>query len=197
MLYTYYTYIIHILYIYYTYRHQNVIVCSPANCQPSLKISCKSPQKFLRKVANRETNNDDYDVILLGGGNWLNCTRLDRIADKCLGTQDLEMEIFLVSPYLIIGLYRLSTELNCITKEKVISICGFRICVGLCLNPCSAFLIDLTLGQHLQILDERGGYMCKCGIFDTKPAIAYLWNKAVYSQSYHTVSIETHVRPID
>jgi len=34
-------------------RHQNLIACSLANCQPSLKISCKSVRKFLRKVANK------------------------------------------------------------------------------------------------------------------------------------------------
>jgi len=46
------------------HRHQNLIVCSLAHCQPSLKISCKSLWKFLRKVAykqtNKQTNNDDY-----------------------------------------------------------------------------------------------------------------------------------------
>ena len=87
--------------------------------------------------------------------------------------------------------------INCITKKKVISICSFRICVDLCLNPCSAFLIDLTLGEHLQILGEGGGYMCKSGISDTKPAFAYLWNKAVNSQSSYRVSIETRIWPID
>ena len=43
---------------------QNLIICSLAHCQPSLKISCKSIWKFLHKVANRQTdkqtNNDDY-----------------------------------------------------------------------------------------------------------------------------------------
>ena len=33
--------------------HQNLIICSFAHYQPSLKISCKSAQKFLHKVANR------------------------------------------------------------------------------------------------------------------------------------------------
>jgi len=41
-------------------RHQNLIICSQAHCQSSLKISCKSVRKFLHKVANRQTNNDDY-----------------------------------------------------------------------------------------------------------------------------------------
>jgi len=41
-------------------------------CQPSLKISRKSIWKFLHKVANRQTNNDDYisslvEVIIAGG----------------------------------------------------------------------------------------------------------------------------------
>jgi len=36
-------------------RHQNLIFCSLAHCQRSLKISCKPIQKFLRKVANRQT----------------------------------------------------------------------------------------------------------------------------------------------
>jgi len=43
---------------------KNLIIYSLANCQPSLKILCKSVGKFLRKVANRQTNiqtnNDDY-----------------------------------------------------------------------------------------------------------------------------------------
>jgi len=50
------------------HRHQNVIVCSLAHCQSSLKISCKSVRKFLLKVANRQTNNDE-SVNVLGGGN--------------------------------------------------------------------------------------------------------------------------------
>jgi len=37
-------------------RQQNLIVCSLANCQHSLKISCKSVQQFLHKVASRQTN---------------------------------------------------------------------------------------------------------------------------------------------
>jgi len=39
--------------------HQHLIVCSLALCQPSLKISCKSVQKFSRKGANRQTDNDE------------------------------------------------------------------------------------------------------------------------------------------
>jgi len=49
-------------------RHQNLIICSLAHRQPSLKISYKSVQKFLRKVANRQTdkqtNDDDYISFL-------------------------------------------------------------------------------------------------------------------------------------
>jgi len=47
-------------------RHQNLTTCSMASYQPFLKISCKSVGKFLRKVANkqtnrqRQTNNDDH-----------------------------------------------------------------------------------------------------------------------------------------
>jgi len=45
-------------------RRRNVAICSLAHCQRCPKISCKSVQKFLRKVANRQTdrqtNNDDY-----------------------------------------------------------------------------------------------------------------------------------------
>jgi len=41
-------------------RHQNLIICSLAHCQPSLKIPCKSVALFLRKLANRQTNNEDY-----------------------------------------------------------------------------------------------------------------------------------------
>ena len=45
-------------------RLQNIIICSFDHCRPSLKISCESFRKFLRKVANKQTdkqtNNDDY-----------------------------------------------------------------------------------------------------------------------------------------
>jgi len=52
------------IHIRYPDHHQNLINCSSANCQPSVKISCKSVLKFMRKVANRQTNrqtsNNDY-----------------------------------------------------------------------------------------------------------------------------------------
>jgi len=48
-------------------HHQNLIICSLAHCQPSLKISCKSIQKFLHNVANEQTDKELH--ILLGGGN--------------------------------------------------------------------------------------------------------------------------------
>ena len=37
-------------------RYQNLTISSRVHCQPSLKISCKSVWKFLRKVDNRRTN---------------------------------------------------------------------------------------------------------------------------------------------
>jgi len=37
-------------------RHQNVTICLLTHFQPPLKISCKSAGKFLRKVANRQTD---------------------------------------------------------------------------------------------------------------------------------------------
>ena len=51
--------------------HENLIICfcSLAHCQPSLKISCKSVCKFLRKVANRQTDKQRRKRNLLGGGN--------------------------------------------------------------------------------------------------------------------------------
>ena len=52
-------------------RHQNLIVCSVAHCQPSLKISCKSVWKFLRKAANRQTDKQRRKHNLLGGGSQL------------------------------------------------------------------------------------------------------------------------------
>jgi len=42
------------------YRHQNLIICSSAHCQPSVKISSKSFWTFLRKVANRQTATITY-----------------------------------------------------------------------------------------------------------------------------------------
>jgi len=50
-------------------RHGNLIVCSVANRQPSLKISCKSVQKFLRKVANKQTYKQQQLHNLLGESN--------------------------------------------------------------------------------------------------------------------------------
>ena len=50
-------------------RHQNLIICSLVHCQPSLRISCKSVGKFLRKVANRQTDIQRRKHNLLGGGN--------------------------------------------------------------------------------------------------------------------------------
>ena len=41
-------------------HHENLIICSLAHCQPSQKLSCKSVQKFLCKVANRETTTIMY-----------------------------------------------------------------------------------------------------------------------------------------
>jgi len=45
--------------------HQNVRICWLAHCQPSLKISCKSIWKFLCKVANRHTDNDENITSLV------------------------------------------------------------------------------------------------------------------------------------
>jgi len=54
-------------------RHQNLIVCSLAHWQPSLKISRKSVRKFLHKVANRQTDRQTDKQrrkhYLLGWGN--------------------------------------------------------------------------------------------------------------------------------
>jgi len=49
-------------------RYQNLISCSSAHCQPSLKISCKSVETFLHKVANKQTNrqtNNDENISSL------------------------------------------------------------------------------------------------------------------------------------
>ena len=54
-------------------RQQNLIICSLAHCQPYMNISCKSVWRFLRKVANRQTdrqtNKQWWLHILLGRGN--------------------------------------------------------------------------------------------------------------------------------
>jgi len=41
-------------------RHRNLTICSSADCQPSLKISCKSVRNFWRKVANKQKNRSTY-----------------------------------------------------------------------------------------------------------------------------------------
>jgi len=55
------------------------------------------------------------------------------------------------------------------------------------LAHCTTLLIYLTLGEHLQILGERQGGMCKNGICNTKPAIS-LKRTGLSSQSYYRVS---------
>jgi len=45
-------------------RHQNVTISLLVHCQPSLKISCISVPKFSRKVANRQTDNDENITLL-------------------------------------------------------------------------------------------------------------------------------------
>ena len=53
-------------------HHQNLITCSMAHCQPSLKLSRKSVWKLLHKVAkrqtdqqtNRQTNNNENITYL-------------------------------------------------------------------------------------------------------------------------------------
>jgi len=45
-------------------RHQNLIICSLAHCQPSLEISCKSIRIFLRKVTKKKANNDENTTFL-------------------------------------------------------------------------------------------------------------------------------------
>jgi len=58
--------------------HQNLIICSLAHCQPTLKMSSKSVQKFLRIVDNKQSNrqtdtqtNNDENITLTepNGGN--------------------------------------------------------------------------------------------------------------------------------
>ena len=51
--------------------HRNLTTSSLAHCQPSLNISCKSVQKFLHKVANRQTDRQQVRRlhVLLGGDN--------------------------------------------------------------------------------------------------------------------------------
>ena len=58
-------------------RHQNLIICSMAHCQSSLKITCKCVWKFLHKAANRQTDRQLRKHILLGRGNkWKTKARL-------------------------------------------------------------------------------------------------------------------------
>ena len=40
-------------------RHQNLIICSFAHCQPPLKFHANPFWQCLHKVANRQTNKDD------------------------------------------------------------------------------------------------------------------------------------------
>jgi len=58
------------------------------------------------------------------------------------------------------------------------------------LAHCSTLLIDLTLGEHLEILGERRGSVYKSGICDTKPAI-YLKRSCAEPKFLNRVSIET------
>jgi len=63
-------------------RHQNLIFCSLSHCKASLKISCKSVQRFLRKVANRQTDKRRLHIVVGRGNNlshlwtWYSITSL-------------------------------------------------------------------------------------------------------------------------
>ena len=58
-------------------RHQNLIICSLAHCEPSLKISCKSVWKFCANLlTDKQTNNDD-DISSLA-----DITKIARIKQK-------------------------------------------------------------------------------------------------------------------
>jgi len=46
-------------------RHQNLIICLVAHCLPCLKISCKPVRKFLRKVANRQTDSQNKQTTTI------------------------------------------------------------------------------------------------------------------------------------
>ena len=48
--------------------------CSVAHCQPFLKISCKSVRKFLRKVANRQTDKRRKHILLGGHNDDCHCS---------------------------------------------------------------------------------------------------------------------------
>ena len=70
---------------------QNLITCS----QPSLKNACKSVWKFLRKVANRQTNwqtNKQWRLhILVGGGNHLLLKHCSNLWKLCVWVSKLIM----------------------------------------------------------------------------------------------------------
>jgi len=60
-------------------RHQSLIICSLAHCQPSLKISCKSVWTFCAKLlTNRQTDKQRRKHNLLGAGNNNNNKKLVR-----------------------------------------------------------------------------------------------------------------------
>ena len=65
-------------------RHQNIIICSLAQCQSSVKISCKSVSKFLRNVANRQTNNKQQQKHILLDGVYRKSHTVTRIATQFL-----------------------------------------------------------------------------------------------------------------
>jgi len=55
-------------------RHKNVIICSSAHYQHSLKISCKSGSFCTKLLTDRQTNKQRRLHILLGGGNHVQVT---------------------------------------------------------------------------------------------------------------------------
>jgi len=55
-------------------RHQNLISCSLAHCQPSMKISCKCVWKFLCKISNRQDKQRRKHNLHGGGNDWWKMT---------------------------------------------------------------------------------------------------------------------------
>ena len=65
-----------------------------AHCQPFLKMSCKSVQKFLRKVANEQRDKQRRLHNLLGGGNeTLSRYKSGDIEDVCDCIEELYYDI--------------------------------------------------------------------------------------------------------
>ena len=98
-------------------RHKKLIICSLAHRQPSLQLLRKSVLKFLRKVANRQTDRQPgtqrWKHNLLGGGNKIRLPDVEPIRIGELVVQPVWQQVMSCKRSLTVQLHLKSVDSDC------------------------------------------------------------------------------------